>query len=118
MAPTESFNVRVLNDTHDFYRFFDATPHAEFLYACVDRTIAHDLPYETAFLRRYDEFRRRVEALVDMPERTIDLLFRFLNQNGGTLWNRARDKEFASLTAEEVRRVEEVYEEVFTESGY
>jgi hypothetical protein len=24
-------NIRVLNDTADFYRFFDATPHAEFL---------------------------------------------------------------------------------------
>ncbi|WP_312037353.1 Fic family protein [Mesorhizobium caraganae] len=28
--PTPQFNVRVLNDTGDFYRFFDATPHAEF----------------------------------------------------------------------------------------
>ncbi|MBZ9909526.1 MULTISPECIES: Fic family protein [Mesorhizobium] len=35
--PTPQFNV--LNDTGDFYRYFDATPHAEFLYACVRRTI-------------------------------------------------------------------------------
>ena len=111
--PTERFNVRVLNDTHDFYRFFDATPHSEFLYACVDQTIEHDLPYETAFLRRYDEFRRRVENMVDMPERTIDLLFRFLSQNDGTLSNRARDKEFAALTNDEVERIESVYAAVF-----
>ena len=31
--------MRVLNDTGDFYRFFDATPHAEFLYSCVKQTI-------------------------------------------------------------------------------
>ncbi len=31
--PTADGNVHVLNDTVDYYRFFDATPHAEFLYA-------------------------------------------------------------------------------------
>ena len=115
--PTERFNVRVLNDTHDFYRFFDATPHAEFLYACVEQTIEQDLPYETAFLRRYDEFRRRIEAMVDMPERTVDLLFRFLSQNGGTLSNRARAKEFAALTDDEVKRVEVIYDAAFANGG-
>ncbi|MEX2528895.1 MAG: Fic family protein [Gemmatimonadota bacterium] len=107
--PTENFNVRVLNDTQDFYRFFDATPHAEFLYACVRRTIEHDLPYETDFLRRYDEFRRGVATMIDMPAGTIDLLFRFLRQNDGTLSNRAREKEFAALTDEETRRIETIY---------
>src|SRR5437016_623914 len=51
--PTNDGNVRVLNDTADFYRFFDATPHAEFLYACVRKTIEEDLPRETEFLERY-----------------------------------------------------------------
>ena len=49
-------NVHVLNDTGDFYRFFDATPHAEFLYGCVQKTIEEDLPAETRFLQRYDDF--------------------------------------------------------------
>lgn len=112
-APTEKFNVRVLNDTGDFYRFFDATPQAEFLYACVRQTIEHDLPYETGFLRRYDDFRRRVEALIDMPGPTIDLLFRFLRQNGGTLSARAREKEFAALSNKEVAEIEAIMAEVF-----
>ena len=93
---TEKFNVRIVNDTGDFYRFFDATPHAEFLYECVQRTIEEDLPNETAFLETYDTFRRRVEAMIDMPERIVDLLFRFLQQNEGRLSNRARSKEFKS----------------------
>ena len=95
--PTENGNVRVLNDTGDFYRFFDATPHAEFLYSCVKQTIEVDLPRETEFLARYDRFRARIEALADMPERTIDLLFRFLHQNGGSLSARARTLESAPL---------------------
>ncbi|PAQ09074.1 Fic family protein [Mesorhizobium temperatum] len=111
--PTPQFNVRVLNDTGDYYRFFDATPHAEFLYACVQRTIEQDLPNETEFLRRYDQFRQQVDAFIDMPERLIDLLFHFLKQNGGRLSNRAREKEFAALTDEEAERIEAIHRQVF-----
>jgi hypothetical protein len=111
--PTEDGNVRVLNDTGDFYRFFDATPHAEFLCSCVRQTIETDLPRETEFLARYDRFRARIEALVDMPERTIDLLFRFLHQNQGTLSTRARAQEFAELTDPEAAAAEAAYKEIF-----
>ncbi|GGB11839.1 hypothetical protein GCM10011491_44690 [Brucella endophytica] len=55
--PTDPGNVEVLNETADFYRYFDATPHAEFLFECVARAIDVDLPAETAFLRSYDRFR-------------------------------------------------------------
>jgi hypothetical protein len=111
--PTERGNVRVLNDTGDFYRFFDATPHAEFLYACVRRTIEQDLPQETAFLRAYDSFCARVGAIVDMPASTLDLLFRFLQQHGGRLSRRARRNEFAPLTDAEVERIEALFLETF-----
>ena len=112
--PTDNGNVNVLNDTADFYRFFDATPHAEFLYACVKQTIDEDLPRETEFLNRYDQFRARIEAIVDMPECTIDLLFRFLHQNAGRLSRCAREGEFARLTEAEVSAVEEAYLASFT----
>jgi hypothetical protein len=107
--PTADGNISVQNDTGDFYRFFDATPHAEFLYACVRKTIEDDLPRETEFLARYDRFRRRVDDIVDMPDRTVDLLFRFLHQNGGRLSKRAREQGFSRLTDAEVADVEEVY---------
>lgn len=106
---TPDYNVRVTSDTGDFYRFFDATLHAEFLYGCVKRTIEHDLPDETAFLRRYDAFRQQVDSSIDLPERMTDLLFRFLHQNGGHLSQRAREKEFAALTDEEATRIEAIY---------
>ena len=82
--PTEHGNVTVRNDTADFYRFFDATPHAEFLYGCVQHTIEYDLPEEARYLERYDVFSKAESSLiVDMPERLSNLLFRFLRQNGG-----------------------------------
>lgn len=112
--PTEQGNVRVLNDTRDFYSFFDATPQAEFLYDCVRRTVEVDLPEETDFLRRFDRFRARVQELVDMPDRMIDLLFSFLRQSGGALSQRARGGEFAALTDDETSRCEEIYRELFS----
>lgn len=111
--PTDTGNVEVLNDTCDFYRYFDATPQAEFLYGCVQQTVEKDLPEETDYLRRYDTFRASVEAIVEMPDRTIDLLFRFLRQNAGKLSKRAREHEFAKLTAAEGERIEQAYANAF-----
>lgn len=110
---TPEFNVRVLNDTGDFYRFFDATPHAEFLFACVRKTIEDDLLTEADFLRRHDHFRNRAAMVVDMPERTLDLLFRFLHQNGGRLSQRARSFEFEGLSDAEAEHMERIYREEF-----
>jgi hypothetical protein len=64
-------------------------------------------------LRNYDAFRVHVLEIVDMPERTLDLLFRFLHQNQGVLSKRARDGEFANLTPDEIARVEASYREIF-----
>jgi len=114
--PTEKMNVRVLNETADFYRYFDATPHAEFLFECVQKTIETDLPEEVAFLKGYDTFTSRVSAIVAMPDSTIDLLFSFLRQNDGRLSNRARQGEFAALTNSEVSAIERLFGDVFDRS--
>ncbi len=114
---TPSGNVSVLNNTADFYRFFDATPHAEFLYACVRQTIERDLPNETSFLLAFDAFRAGIENMIDMPERTLNNLFGFLRQNQGKLSQRARENEFAALTEDEVSKIEQLYADAFGQSG-
>jgi Fic family protein len=113
--PTADGNVKVLNDTAGYYRFFDATPHAEFLYSCVKKTIEEDLPRETDFLRRYDQFRGQIEEIIDMPARTSDLLFRFLRQNEGRLSKRARENEFEKMTDAEVSTAEQAYAAAFAD---
>lgn len=111
---TGRHNVEVLNETVDFYRFFDATAHAEFLYGCVEETVMRDLPREVAYLEGYDEFSRRVqEEVADMPDRMIDLLSTFLRQNRGRLSKRARTREFKRLTPEEVEHVEAIHASCF-----
>ncbi len=112
---TEKENVEVLNDTADYYRYFDATAHAEFLYKCVEETIEQDLPGEVKYLESYDRFVRGVHDVVDMPARTLDLLHRFLRQNDGRLSNRARTDEFAQLSNAEVERFQRLYQQCFVE---
>jgi hypothetical protein len=46
--------VEVLNGTVDFYRYFDATKQAEFLYDCVEDTLDRVIPNEVTFLQNYD----------------------------------------------------------------
>ncbi|MEM6602436.1 MAG: Fic family protein [Pseudomonadota bacterium] len=111
--PTEKMNVRVLNDTADFYRYFDATRHVEFLYSCVEQTIHIDLPEEIEFLKKYDAFKLRIESFLEMPSSTINLLFSFLKQNEGKLSKRAKDKEFSALEEHEITYIEDVYNEIF-----
>ena len=109
---TEDHNVRVLNDTGSYYRFFDATRHAEFLYRCVEKTVTHDLPVEVRYLEAYDTFSGQVKSVVEMPDRLVALLRKFLAQNSGRLSNRARASEFSRLSSDEVQRIEEIYSEL------
>lgn len=48
-----------------------------------------------------------------MPDKTVALLLRFLEQNNGLLSERARDKEFVELTEEEVKEIEQNYKMIF-----
>lgn len=109
---TPTLNVQVLNDTRDLYRFFDATKQAEFLADSVIETVRVTLPNEVDYLHRYDSARQRIEAFVEMPNATFDLMMGFLGQNDGRFSMRAREKEFAALTDEEAEAIEGVYRDV------
>lgn len=111
--PTPDGNVEVLNETADYYRYFDATRHAEFLYECVAETVEHDLPEEVKYLEAYDKFVAQVEKLVDMPARKLDLLWRFLQQNQGGISKRARTDEFSQLTDDEAAQIEKAFAETW-----
>jgi hypothetical protein len=112
---TPSLNVRVLNPTRDLFRFFDATRQAEFLAESVVDTIHNTLPSEIEYLRRYDQARRQVEAFVEMPNTTFDLMIGFLRRNSGRFSLRARTKEFAQLTDDEAASIERIYLDLLME---
>jgi Fic family protein len=110
---TEDHNVKVLNETLDYYRYFDATKQAEFLYDCVHDTIENIIPDEISYLTNYDEFKRYIDDEFEMPDKLVALLVRFLDQNEGKLSKRAREKEFASLKDSELNVIQNKYIEIF-----
>ena len=111
--PTLERNVEILNDTADLYRYFNCTQAAEFLYACVLRTVEIDLPREIDYLRRHDEALRRIMDTVEMPDRLAENLLMFIRQNRGTLPNRRRENEYKALDDQEVRQLEDIVREAF-----
>lgn len=112
---TPDGNVRVLNDTIDLYRYFDATKQAEFLYECVEETVTNTLPEEVQYLERHDKMRTFIAKHFDMPDKDMENLIGFLRQNDGRLSKRARTKEFKELTDDEVAMLEEEYQKIFWE---
>lgn len=111
--PTDKGNVEILNESINLYRYFDATNQAEFLFECVEKTVNKTLPEEVNYLTKYDNLNDFLKNYIDMPDKLADLLIRFLNQNGGRLSNRARGKEFSTLTDKEVQAIENKYDEIF-----
>jgi hypothetical protein len=111
--PTPARNVEALNDTADLYRYYDVTAAAEFLYACVRRTVEQDLPREIDYLSRHDAAMRRIMETVEMPDRTAEDLVLFIRQNNGALSKRRREGEFKALSSDEVRVIEEIVTDAF-----
>ncbi len=111
--PTEKNNVEVLNETIDLYRYFDATKQAEFFFECVEETVNNTLPDEVDYLKKYDLLNEFIKNYIDMPDKLVDLLIRFLAQNGGKLSKRAREKEFEKLTDREIQAIEQKYDGIF-----
>lgn len=110
---TKDHNVSVLNETIDYYRYYDSTVQAEFLYDCVFDTIENIIPRELSYLTHYDEFKKVIDDEFEMPDSLVALLVRFLSQNDGRLSKRAKEKEFSALSEEEVKSIEKLYGEIF-----
>ncbi|WP_040664835.1 Fic family protein [Nafulsella turpanensis] len=112
---TADHNVEVLNETIDYYRYFDATAQAEFLYDCVNDTIERIIPAEVFYLTKYDAFKRFLDEKFEMPDKMVAMLVRFLEQHQGKISKRAREKEFTGLTYTEAEEIESRYRQIFME---
>lgn len=95
-----------------YFRYPDLTAQCVFLAQTVQETISQDMPEELAFIQHYDELKRELQNIVDMPDKDINLMIMFLHQNKGALPNRRR-KDFAKLTDEEIVSMETTYKDIF-----
>jgi hypothetical protein len=110
---TADNNIEVLNETIDYYRYFDSTVQAEFLFECVESTINNIIPQEVSYLQKYDSMKSWLDNSFEMPDTMIAMLIRFLEQNTGVLSKRAKDKEFKDLSSNEIKKIEKQYKIIF-----
>jgi hypothetical protein len=96
-----------------YFRYFDATEQASFLYRAIERTVEHDLAREIEFLMGFDTARAQLNELADWPEHTLDLFIRLVHENNGRLSRTKRESHFNWMTDDEVRQFEAIVTEAF-----
>ena len=109
----EDGRMTVQNDTARWYAYIDMTPQAEALFRFIEQAIDTELVEELSFLTKYDETKKAIQEVVDMPDRRIDLFIRFCLQNNGRLSVRKRDSHFDFLSDDEVARMEQAIQNAF-----
>lgn len=96
-----------------YFLYPDLTPQTAFLAQAIQGTIRHDLSEELLFLDRYDEFKKELLELIDMPDKRANNIIVYIHQNKGTFPNR-RKKYFPEITEEEFQEIERIYQSVFS----
>ena len=102
----EMGKMTVENDTACWYQYMDMTPQSEALYEFVIKTIEEELVEEFSFLANYDNTKKAIQDIIDMPDRLIDLFIQLCLQNNGSLSARKRAAYFDFLTDEELSAME------------
>jgi hypothetical protein len=106
--------VPAIGNDPRFFRFFDATAQALFLYRALERTVEHDLEEEIHYLVGVERARARLKGEIDWPAQSLDLFINVVQQNNGTLSKTKRDRHFPWLTDEERDRFVNAVNEAFS----
>ncbi|MBI4357285.1 MAG: Fic family protein [Gammaproteobacteria bacterium] len=99
--------MTIENDTARWYAYIDMTFQTEALFRFIEHTIDTELVEELSFLAQYDETKKAIQGIVDMPDRKIDLFIRFCFQNNGRLATRKRSSQFDFLSDDEITSMEQ-----------
>ncbi len=94
-----------------YFRFFDATAQAEFLYHALEHTVEKDLQQEIDFLLGFDRAKKALNSLLDWPRHDLDLFIRVVHQNDGQLSANKRKSHFDWMRDEEIRQAEGIVSE-------
>jgi len=109
----EDGRMTVQSKTANWYRYIDMTPQVEALFAFIEKTINTELVEELVFLKNYDQTKQAIQAIVDMPDRQIDLFIRFCLQNNGKLSARKRTSHFSFLAEDEIEQMEKAVQAAY-----
>ena len=89
-----------------YHSIVDLTAQSEALYDFITKTIEEELVEELNFLANYDNTRKAIQDVIDMPDRLIDLFIQLCLQNNGSLSAIKRSTHFDFLTDEELAAME------------
>jgi len=101
------------HDVVSYFRYPDLTMQSTYLADTIHSTIKHDLSEELFFLERYDEFKRELQNLIDMPDKRLNEIIVLIHQNKGVFPSR-RKKHYTEITDVEFAAMEKIYSEVFS----
>jgi len=110
----EDGRMTIENETAKWYAYIDMTTQAEALFRFIEHTIDAELVQELSFLVRYDETKKTIQDIVDMPDRKIDLFIRFCLQNGGCLGRQKRKSYFEFLAEDEIKKMELAVQDAYS----
>ena len=99
--------MTVENETACWYQYIDLTVQAEALYDFVNKTIEEELVEELSFLANYDNTKKAIQDIIDMPDRLIDLFIQLCLQNNGSLSAKKKSTHFNFLADDELSAMEQ-----------
>ncbi|HMF70603.1 MAG TPA: Fic family protein [Flavitalea sp.] len=99
-------------EVEGYFRYPDLTEHCIYLIQTIHATLEEDMPDEVIFFQRYDEAKKELQRIVDMPDKDINLMIIFLHQNNGVFPKRRRE-QFSKLTDEEIQQMQQAYRTVY-----
>jgi Fic family protein len=107
-------NVSAIGNDAVFFKYFDATEQASFLYRSLENTVENDLQNEIAFLIGFDKARGQLNALFDWPPHALDLFIRLIHQNNYELSKTKKQSQFEWLSDDEIAKFQSLVKESFS----
>jgi len=111
---TADYNIKLINDTSELYRYADATEQAEYIYTCIQQFVTLRLPQELEYLSAFDEAKRIIDDAHDMPDKDLSLFVNLCVQNDGSLSKKKR-KLFALLSNAHIAFAEKTIQASFAD---
>ena len=68
---------------------------------------------ELNFLVKYDQTKKGIQSIIDLPDRLINLFIQCCLQNNGHLSVNKKESDFNLLTDEELSQMENIFREIF-----
>lgn len=97
--------LKVNQESKSHYQSIDFTLMTEYIFECIEEAIDHYIEQEIQFLIHYDEAKKAIQNIVDMPDKNIDLFIKLVMQNQGKLSQPKRERFFRLLTDAEIEEL-------------